>query len=69
MNLVIKNFSDIVLLLTAAALNSDEGRNAWNVHGLTKESYDALFSELNEVSTWSVYHMLLRPKSRGVIKL
>ena len=69
MNLVIKNFSDIVLLLTAAALNSDEGRNTWKVHGLTKESYDALFSELNEVSTWSVYHMLLRPKSRGVIKL
>ncbi|KAK1137824.1 hypothetical protein K0M31_002318 [Melipona bicolor] len=28
-----------------------------------------MFSKLNEVSTWSEYLMLLRPKSRGVIKL
>ncbi|KAK1137833.1 hypothetical protein K0M31_002328 [Melipona bicolor] len=63
------NFPDIGLLFSAASLNSDGGRNAWKVYGLTKESYNAMFSELNEVSTWSAHLMLLRPKSRGVIKL
>ena len=63
------DFPDIGLLLTAASLSSDGGRNARKTQGVPKECYEAMFSELNEVGTWSVYHMLLRPKSRGVVKL
>ncbi|KAK1137822.1 hypothetical protein K0M31_002316 [Melipona bicolor] len=63
------DFPDIGVLLVAGSLCSDGGRKIRRVHGLTTESYEAMLNELNNANTWSMLLMLLRPKSRGVIKL
>ncbi|KAK9308518.1 hypothetical protein QLX08_001510 [Tetragonisca angustula] len=66
---VTDDFPDIGTLLVAGSLVSDGGRNIRKAHGLTTESYEAMLGEVNNANTWGVYHMLLRPKSRGVVKL
>jgi len=63
------DFPDIELHFVSGSTNSDGGRKLRKVHGLTKKFYDAVFGPINDKDTWSVIPMLLRPKSRGVIKL
>ncbi|XP_039305528.1 uncharacterized protein LOC105194944 [Solenopsis invicta] len=63
------DFPDIELHFVSGSTNSDSGTQIRKVHGLTKEFYDAVFGPINDKDTWSVIPMLLRPKSRGVIKL
>ncbi|XP_012061306.1 PREDICTED: glucose dehydrogenase [FAD, quinone] [Atta cephalotes] len=63
------DFPDIELHFISGSTNSDGGRQLRKVHGLTKKFYDAVFGPINDKDTWSVIPMLLRPKSRGVIKL
>ncbi|KAK1137820.1 hypothetical protein K0M31_002314 [Melipona bicolor] len=65
------DYPDLGLLFLAGSLNSDNGRNLWRILGMKRESYEAMYNELNENgnNTWTVLPMLLRPKSRGVIEL
>ncbi|XP_043597272.1 glucose dehydrogenase [FAD, quinone]-like isoform X1 [Bombus pyrosoma] len=63
------DFPDIQLHFSAGGTNSDNGRHIRKVHGLTKEFYDAVYGELNDKDVWGVLPTLLRPKSKGVIKL
>lgn len=63
------DFPDIELHFISGATNSDGGIQIRKVHGLTKKFYDAVFGPINNKDTWSVIPMLLRPKSRGMIKL
>lgn len=63
------DFPDIELHFVSGSTNSDGGAQIRKVHGLTKQFYDAVFGPINNKDTWSVIPMLLRPKSRGVIKL
>lgn len=63
------DFPDIELHFISGSTNSDGGRHIRKAHGLTKKFYDAVFGKINDKDTWSVIPMLLRPKSRGIIKL
>ncbi|XP_076181308.1 glucose dehydrogenase [FAD, quinone] [Ptiloglossa arizonensis] len=63
------DFPDIELHFISGSTNSDGGRHIRKVHGLTKRFYDSVYGPINDKDVWSVIPMLLRPKSRGVIKL
>lgn len=63
------DFPDIELHFVSGSTNSDGGRQIRKIHGLTKKFYDAVYGALNDLDVWSVIPMLLRPKSKGVIKL
>ncbi|XP_076222089.1 glucose dehydrogenase [FAD, quinone] isoform X2 [Nomia melanderi] len=63
------DFPDIELHFISGSTNSDGGRQIRKVHGLTKRFYDAVFGSISDKDVWSVIPMLLRPKSKGLIKL
>ncbi|XP_068967260.1 glucose dehydrogenase [FAD, quinone]-like [Bombus flavifrons] len=60
------DFPDIQLHYYSSGQNNDIIRE---IRGLTREFYDAVYGELQDKDVWSAYPTLLRPKSRGVIKL
>ncbi|XP_050465868.1 glucose dehydrogenase [FAD, quinone] [Cataglyphis hispanica] len=63
------DFPDIELHFVSGSTNSDNGAQIRKIHGLTKHFYDAVFGPISNKDAWSVIPMLLRPKSRGMIKL
>ncbi|XP_071858526.1 glucose dehydrogenase [FAD, quinone]-like [Bombus fervidus] len=60
------DFPDIEVHFLSSGLNSEIFRE---LQGLTREFYDAVYGKLNGRGSWSAFPALLRPKSRGVIKL
>ncbi|KAK0076520.1 hypothetical protein PV325_005251 [Microctonus aethiopoides] len=64
-----EDWPDIEFMLTSSTTSSDGGTNVKNAHGLTDEFYNELFSEINNKDVFGVFPMMLRPKSRGEIKL
>jgi len=63
------DFPDIELHFFSGGINSDGGTQIRRMQGLTKQFYDAVYGDINDKDTWSVIPILLRPKSRGMIKL
>ncbi|XP_044738151.1 glucose dehydrogenase [FAD, quinone] [Chrysoperla carnea] len=63
------DFPDIEFHFIPASTNSDGGRQLRKAHGLTEAFYNKVFMPINEKDTWSVMPVLLRPRSRGHIKL
>ncbi|XP_051160384.1 glucose dehydrogenase [FAD, quinone] [Leptopilina boulardi] len=63
------DWPDIEFMLTSSSTNSDGGTHVKNAHGLTDEFYNEVFGEINNRDVFGVFPMMLRPKSRGVIKL
>ncbi|CAD1478745.1 unnamed protein product, partial [Heterotrigona itama] len=63
------DYPDIGFLFVAASINTDNGRNVWRNIGMRRETYEAMFNELNDTCTWTVLPMLLRPRSKGAVKL
>ena len=63
------DFPDIELHFISGSTNSDGGRQIRKIHGLTKRFYDTVFGHINSRDVWSVLPMLLRPRSKGLIKL
>lgn len=63
------DWPDIEFMLTSSGVNSDGGSHVKNAHGLTDEFYNEVFSELNNRDVFGVFPMMLRPKSRGYIRL
>lgn len=61
------DWPDIEFMLTSASLFSDQ--QAKIAHGLKKDFFDQTFGDLVGKDTFSVLPMILRPKSRGFIKL
>lgn len=61
------DWPDIELHFTSAALSSDPHVKV--AHGLKDEFYTEVFKEINNKDAYSILPMLLRPKSRGFIKL
>lgn len=61
------DWPDIEFMLTSASLFSDQ--QAKTAHGLKKDFFDQTFGDLVGKDTFSVLPMILRPKSRGFIKL
>ncbi|XP_014609013.1 PREDICTED: glucose dehydrogenase [FAD, quinone] [Polistes canadensis] len=64
-----EDFPDIELHFVSGSINSDGGRQLRKIDGIKKNFYNEVFSPINEKDVWSVLPMLLRPKSRGIIKL
>lgn len=62
-------FPDIEFHFVSGSTNSDAGAQVKKAHGLSDEFYDKVFAPINNKDVWSVIPMLLRPKSRGFIKL
>lgn len=63
------DFPDIEFHFVSGSTHSDKGTQLKKVHGLTDEFYNTVFKPIEGVDAWSVFPMLLRPKSRGAIKL
>ncbi|XP_014247170.1 glucose dehydrogenase [FAD, quinone] [Cimex lectularius] len=63
------DWPDIEFMLTSASTNSDGGSNVKRAHCLTDEFYNEVFGEINNKDVFGVFPMMLRPKSRGRIKL
>lgn len=61
------DWPDIEFMLTSASTTSDD--QARVAHGLTDEFYDYMFKDIRNQDVFGVFPMMLRPKSRGFIKL
>jgi choline dehydrogenase-like flavoprotein len=63
------DFPDIEFHFVSGSTNSDGGSQLRKIHGLTDSFYNKVFGPINNLDTWSIIPMLLRPKSSGAIKL
>ncbi|XP_057339323.1 glucose dehydrogenase [FAD, quinone] [Microplitis mediator] len=63
------DWPDIEFMLTASSVNSDGGTQVKNAHGLTDAFYNEVFGEVTNKDVFGVFPMMLRPKSRGEIRL
>ncbi|XP_045108129.1 glucose dehydrogenase [FAD, quinone]-like [Portunus trituberculatus] len=63
------DWPDIEFHFISGSPASDGGRQIRKVHGLSDRTWDQMFKPIAFRDSWSVYPMLLRPKSRGYITL
>lgn len=61
------DWPDMNFLMTSASIFSDQQVKL--AHGLKPEFYQDMYSELQDKDAFSILPMILRPKSRGFIKL
>ncbi|XP_028043194.1 glucose dehydrogenase [FAD, quinone]-like [Bombyx mandarina] len=64
-----EDYPDIQLFLAPTADNMDGGLFGKRANGITDETYAELYEDLLYESSFSIVPLLLRPKSRGYIKL
>lgn len=64
-----EDWPDIEFHFASGSTSSDGGTQMWKAHGLAEEFYREVFQPINNRDAWSIIPMLLRPKSRGRIKL
>lgn len=62
-------YPDIQLHMAPASLSSDAGAQVRKVLSLTDEVYDTVFRPIANKDAWTIMPLLLRPKSRGTIRL
>ncbi|XP_011868579.1 PREDICTED: glucose dehydrogenase [FAD, quinone]-like [Vollenhovia emeryi] len=62
------DYPDVQFHMGSASINSDAGQIR-KMLGLTDEVYDAVFRPINNRDAWTTLPLLLRPKSRGSIRL
>ncbi|RZF36504.1 hypothetical protein LSTR_LSTR008839 [Laodelphax striatellus] len=62
-------YPDMEFLFNAGGLSSDGGNTLRRSFGVTDQLYDDVFRSLDYKDVWSIFPMLLRPKSRGRILL
>jgi len=63
------DYPDIQLHMAPASINSDKGVQVRKVLGLTDEVYDTVYKPINNRDAWTIIPLLLRPKSRGTVRL
>ncbi|XP_042890206.1 glucose dehydrogenase [FAD, quinone]-like [Penaeus japonicus] len=63
------DWPDIEFHFISGSPASDGGRQIRKVHGLSEKVWQQMFKPISFRDSWSVYPMLLRPKSRGYITL
>ncbi|XP_049879222.1 glucose dehydrogenase [FAD, quinone] [Pectinophora gossypiella] len=63
------DWPDIEFMMTSASTPSDGGTQVKRAHGLTDEFYNEVFSEISNTDVFGIFPMMLRPKSRGFVKL
>ncbi|KAK5638300.1 hypothetical protein RI129_012595 [Pyrocoelia pectoralis] len=64
-----RSWPDIQFHMAPASLNSDAGRRVRKVLGLTDELYNTVYRPIANRDAWSIMPLLLRPKSRGWVRL
>lgn len=63
------DWPDIEFHFASGSTNSDGGSQMWKAHGITEEFYKEVYEPIANKDVWSAIPVLLRPKSRGFIKL
>lgn len=63
------DYPDIEFHFISGSTHSDGGTQIRKAHGLTDTFYDKVFGPIADKDAWSILPMLLRPKSKGIIKL
>lgn len=63
------DWPDIEFMLTSSSTNSDAGTQVKKAHGLTDEFYNSVYRAIDSKDVFGVFPMMLRPKSRGNLKL
>lgn len=63
------DYPDIEFHFLSGSTSSDEGDQIRKAHGLREDFYQAVFEPIDQKDVWSTIPVLLRPRSRGVIKL
>lgn len=63
------DWPDIEFMMTSCSTPSDGGTQVKKAHSLTDEFYNEVFGEINNKDVFGIFPMMLRPKSRGFIKL
>lgn len=63
------DWPDIEFMMTSASTPSDGGTQVKRAHGLTDEFYNEVFGDITNTDVFGIFPMMLRPKSRGFIKL
>ncbi|KAF5272033.1 hypothetical protein FQR65_LT05014 [Abscondita terminalis] len=64
-----RSWPDIQFHMAPASINSDAGRRVRKVLGLTDELYNTVYKPIANRDSWTVMPLLLRPRSRGWVKL
>ncbi|XP_076396211.1 glucose dehydrogenase [FAD, quinone] [Megachile rotundata] len=63
------DWPDIEFMLTSSSTSSDGGTQVKSAHGLADDFYNNVFGKIGSRDLFGVFPMMLRPKSRGFIKL
>lgn len=63
------DWPDFQIHMLTGSLISDDGQTFRRVQGVTQELYEQVYVPYQAYDTFSMYPVLLRPKSRGFIKL
>ncbi|KAH0950021.1 hypothetical protein HN011_000819 [Eciton burchellii] len=63
------DYPDIQLHMAPASINSDGGAQVRKILGLTDEVYDIVYRPISNRDAWTIIPLLLRPKSRGTVRL
>lgn len=63
------DFPDIEFHFVSGSTHSDNGAQLRKAHGLTEAFYKRTFEPIKNRDAWSVIPMLLRPRSKGLIRL
>ncbi|XP_019769845.2 glucose dehydrogenase [FAD, quinone] isoform X1 [Dendroctonus ponderosae] len=63
------DFPDIEFHFVSGGPHSDKGAQIKKAHGLSDEFYNSVFKPIEGQDAWGVIPMLLRPRSKGFIKL
>jgi choline dehydrogenase len=63
------DFPDLEFMLTSASTPSDGGTQTRFAHCLTQDFYDEVYAPISNRDVFGVFPMILRPKSRGFIRL
>ncbi|CAK1541574.1 unnamed protein product [Leptosia nina] len=64
-----EDWPDIEFMMTSASTPSDGGTQVKKAHSLTNEFYEEVFGHITNKDVFGIFPMILRPKSRGFIKL
>lgn len=64
-----EDWPDIEFMMTSASIPSDGGTQVKTAHSIPDEFYEEVFGHLTNKDVYGIFPMMLRPKSRGFIKL
>jgi choline dehydrogenase len=64
-----KDYPDVELIFVGGHLAADNGRVIRTAIGITDEIYNEVYKPINSKDAWTIWPMILRPESRGWIRL